>query len=83
MDYIICGKHSVISAYKNKRAKKIYIDNQKKIREFNNITTEIKSKNFFNKLTVDSSINHQGYAATVRPIKPLVLKISKTKIKLI
>lgn len=69
MDYIICGKHSVISAYKNKRAKKIYLDNQKKIEEFSNISTEIKNKTFFNKLTNDSSINHQGYAAKVNPIK--------------
>ena len=81
MDYIICGKHSVISAYKNKRAKKIYIDNQKKVEEFSNITIEIKNKNFFNKLTVDSSINHQGYAATVRPIKTFGIKDFENKNK--
>jgi len=79
MDYIICGKHSVISAYKSKRAKKIYIDNQKKIEEFTNITTEVKSRNFFNKLTSDSSISHQGYAAAVKPIKTYSIRDFENK----
>ena len=49
MNYLICGKHTVISAYKNNRAKKIYIKNKDDINLFKNIKIEEKELSFFKK----------------------------------
>jgi len=68
MNYLICGKHTVISAYKNNRAKKIYIKNKDDINLFKNIKIEEKELSFFKKNFELNNIAHQGFAAEVAPI---------------
>ena len=79
MDYIIFGKHTVISAFRNGRAKTLYLDNKNKAPQFKNANFQIKNKQFFNKLSKNLNIAHQGFAALVSPIKDYSLKKHQNK----
>lgn len=70
MNYLICGKHTVLAAYNKGRAKTIYLleSNTKFSSLFKNVKIEIKNKPFFNKKFKNLDIKHQGFAALVNPI---------------
>jgi len=74
MDYIICGKHTVSSAYKNKRTKKIYLTNINNSHLFKITDVEIKKPSFFKSIIPDTNVIHQGFAALVSPIKQVSLE---------
>lgn len=85
MDYLVCGKHTVISAYDSKRVKEIYIKNAKDAELFKGIKVEQKDKSFFKKKFENLNILHQGFAALVSPIKKYDVEyfFQKNNLKLI
>lgn len=88
LSFWIGGKHAVISAYQNSRrnCEKIVLLNKENISNFSaNQKIEVKDKKFFNKIFLNKDINHQGYAALIKPLADISLNdflIDKNKEKI-
>lgn len=77
--YWICGKHSVIECSKNEQriVKKIILSNHEYIKNFSSHLLkyiEIKNNSFFNTITKNQDIAHQGYAIQTMPLSRINLK---------
>ena len=74
-EFWIGGRHAVLSASLNKKrnCEKIALLNEENEVHFaDKKKIEIKDKKFFNKIFLNKDINHQGYAALIKPFKDII-----------